>query len=105
MHGVTLALRSGDAQALEAAVAQLQGRMLPALHSVRALPARDRAGRQRAHRRLAAAAAELAAQREAVARAGAAMGRAATVLFPAMGDAYGASGSSLRPPSTGSLIA
>ena len=105
VRGLTLALRAGDAAALEAAAGQLHASLLPAARHARAVHARDRETRELLHRRLAAAAAELAAQREGVARAGASMARAAAVLWPVDGGAYGAGGSGARPASTGGLIA
>lgn len=105
MQALTSALRDGDSRSLLAATRQLQACLPPALHGMRSWAAADRAGPQRVHARVSNAAAALAAQREAVARACATAERAAAILFPRNADAYDARGVGARPLSKGSLVA
>lgn len=89
------ALRRNDAEALAAAAAGLQ----PALLQLRRAGALPLAGRQQ----LAGLAAQLAAQHEALARAGAALKRSADMLLPGSpADAsYAADGMQTRPGRSG----
>lgn len=103
------ALRDQDPQAVERVAGELHGALASAVdHFSRAarggpvpLPLRQR---------LAAAGGQVAAQREALARATASLDRALDVLMPppaevAQGGFYGAGGNAERPASRGSLIA
>jgi hypothetical protein len=89
------ALRRNDAEALAAAAAGLQ----PALLQLRRAGALPPAGRQQ----LAGLAGQLAAQHEALARAGAALKRAADMLLPGnqAGAGYSADGMQTRPIRSG----
>jgi len=98
------ALRSDDAGTLEIAAAELHRALAAAVDHFR------RAARQGVvpaalRQRLAVASAQVAAQRESLARATAALDRAIDVLIPANVPTYGADGGGIRPVSTGSILA
>jgi hypothetical protein len=103
MH-LCAALRSNDAQALETAASELHRALAAAIdhfrHAARSggVPAPMR-------QRLASATAQVAAQRESLARATAALDRAIDVLIPGTPPTYGAGGATTRTASSGSLRA
>lgn len=98
------ALGTGDAMALEAACAALQGDLLALGSRLRATPRRSLPDGQR--QRWRSAEAQAGALREALVRAAAAQARALQSLQMADApDGYGAQGSRLRLGSTGSLVA
>lgn len=98
------ALSANDARALEVAASELQRALTGAVDEFRRaarmghvpLPMRQR---------LATASAKVAAQREALARATAALDRAIDVLIPGSAPAYGMNGTAARTSSRGSLVA
>ena len=102
VQAVTRALAGADAHAIETASARL---LAAARSAQRVAHARAGADAGEARARLALSGAALAAQREAVARAAAAVERGIAVLLPSTGDAYGATGTGPRMASTGSLVA
>ena len=98
------ALGSGDAIALEAACAALQGDVVSLGSRLRAVPRRALSDSQR--QRWRGAEAQTGALREALVRAAAAQARALQALqIGDSPDGYGAQGGSLRIGSTGSLLA
>jgi hypothetical protein len=103
MH-LCAALRSNDAQALETAAGELHRALAAAIdhfrHAARSggVPATMR-------QRLASATAQVAAQRESLARATAALDRAIDVLIPGTPPTYGADGAATRTASSGSVRA
>ncbi len=105
MRGMTQALRAGDAAQLEAAATQLQQGLMQATSHFQTL--RSHRGRHapQTRVRLETAVAELASQREALARAAAANERAAQVLMPTPAQAYGEQGQGLREASRGEMTA
>jgi hypothetical protein len=90
--GLSDALRRNDADALAGAAAELQ-RVLPALQRAGRLPASSR-------RQLAELAAQTAAQREALARAGSALKRAIDTLLPGSVSIAGYAADGLPPRQT-----
>lgn len=102
---LAVALRTNDAPALEVAAHELHQALAAAVEHFR------RAARQGAtvpaplRQRLAVASAQVAAQRQSLARATAALDRAIDVLIPSAGTTYGAGGGSARAASTGSMLA
>lgn len=105
MRGMTQALRTGDAAQMEAAAAQLQQGLMQATGHLQTLQNHHGKYPPQARVRLEAAKAELAAQREAMARAAAAHERAAQVLMPMAAQAYGEQGQGLRDASRGEMTA
>ena len=101
---LTEALRRDDAQGLEDAADELQQALAGAVDRFR-LEARRGGVPLSMKQRLAMASAHVAAQRESLARATAALDRAIDVLLPPAHAAYGAAGHSLRQASTGYLQA
>jgi hypothetical protein len=99
------ALKKDDARALETAAGELHRALAAAVDHFR------RAARQGGvpsalRQRLAIASAQVAAQRESLARATAALDRAIDVLMPGTGaDGYAAGGQALRALHAGSAIA
>lgn len=98
------ALRASDPVALEEAAMQLHGALASAVDHFR-LAARHGAVPAPLRQRLALAGAQVAAQRESLARATAALDRAIDVLIPGHAPGYGAAGVGTRPTSTGSMLA
>jgi hypothetical protein len=98
------ALRSNDGAALESAATELHRALAEAVHHFRHA-ARSGAVPPPLRQRLAHAGAQVAAQREALARATAALDRAIDVLIPAPGATYGAGGSPARSSSSASVRA
>lgn len=100
------ALLANDANAIESEAAALHAALADAIHHF------SRAARQGGvppvlRHRLAVAGGQVAAQREALARATAALDRAIDVLLPGMGGhpVYGAHGGNERNARSGSLLA
>jgi hypothetical protein len=103
------ALRDQDAQAVERVAGELHAALSCAVDQF-SRAARGGAVPLPLRQRLAAAGGQVAAQREALARATASLDRALDVLMPptpeaAGGGFYGAAGSADRPTGRGSLIA
>lgn len=100
------ALRVHHAEAVEAEAAELQRALAAALDQLRR-SARDGQLPPQLRQRLALASGRVAAQRESLARASAALDRAIDVLLPAPTPrgAYSAAGLSERPPCSGMLQA
>jgi len=100
------ALRVPHADAMASEAAELQRTLAAALEPLRH---GARAGRlsPQLHQRLAQAGGQVAAQREALARAGAALGRAIEVLLPSPAPrvAYSAAGLNERPAQRGLMQA
>lgn len=105
LAALAIALRSSDPNALETAATELHNALAAAVEHFR------RAARQGAvvpaplRHRLAVASAQVAAQRQSLARATAALDRAIDVLIPANVPTYGAAGTGARPSTTGSMLA
>lgn len=99
-----LALQANDAAAVEVAASRLQGALSSAVDRFR-LAARSGGVPPPLRQRLALAGAQVAAQRESLARATAALDRAIDVLMPATPATYGAHGAGHRSASRGSLLA
>lgn len=99
------ALQRNDAQAIESEAGELHRALAAAIdHFARA--ARQGGVPPPLRRRLAMASGQVAAQREALARATAALDRAIDVLLPNLGgNVYAASGSADRGATSGSLLA
>ncbi|MBZ8140153.1 hypothetical protein CLD22_09630 [Rubrivivax gelatinosus] len=99
------ALATSDAVAIEDAASELHRALAAAVeHFGRA--ARDGGVPMPLRQRLALAGGQVAAQREALARATAALDRAIDVLLPNLGNGgYGAGGASARNSQSGSLLA
>jgi len=99
------ALYRNDAQAIEAEAAELHRALAAAItHFSRA--AREGGVPPPLRQRLALASGQVAAQREALARATAALDRAIDVLLPGLGgNVYAASGAADRAGHSGSLLA
>jgi hypothetical protein len=99
------ALQRNDAQAIESEAGELHRALAAAIdHFARA--ARQGGVPPPLRRRLAMASGQVAAQREALARATAALDRAIDVLLPNVnGHGYAASGSAERGGPSGSLLA
>lgn len=103
------ALQEQDAQAVEQVAGELHAALASAVDRF-ALAARGGPLPLPLRQRLAAAGGQVAAQREALARATASLDRALDVLMPsapdgAAGGFYGAGGGAERPASRGSLVA
>jgi hypothetical protein len=104
LAALTVALRSDDAVALEKAAADLHRALASAVDQFR--QAARRGGVPSPMRqRLAVASAQVAAQRESLARATASLDRAIDVLLPPAMQTYGAGGHALRASSTGAVQA
>ncbi len=105
LGGLGNALLANDANAIESEAAALHAALADAIQHF------SRAARQGGvppvlRHRLAVAGGQVAAQREALARATAALDRAIDVLLPGMGGhVYGAHGGSERSARSGSLLA
>ncbi|MCC9596218.1 MULTISPECIES: hypothetical protein [Rubrivivax] len=99
------ALAASDAAGIESAAGELHGALAAAVeHFARA--AREGGVPMPLRQRLAVAGGQVAAQREALARATAALDRAIDVLLPNIGSGgYGAAGASTRTSHGGSLLA
>ncbi|MBG6081650.1 ABC-type transporter Mla subunit MlaD [Rubrivivax gelatinosus] len=99
------ALAASDAGAVESAASDLHRALAQAVeHFARA--AREGGVPMPLRQRLAVASGQVAAQREALARATAALDRAIDVLLPNLGTGgYGAAGASTRASQGGSLLA
>ena len=99
------ALVQNNAQAIETEAAELHRALAAAIsHFSRA--AREGSVPPALRQRLAVASGQVAAQREALARATAALDRAIDVLLPGMGTSvYAASGNAERSSASGSLLA
>lgn len=104
LRGLSDALRGTDAAALDEAAIALRKALGQAIGDLR--PAVTDSGISATLRnRILLAEAEVTAQREALARATAALERAIGLLLPNTAAAYEASGSGQRPPSLGSVTA
>jgi len=100
------ALMSNDARALENAASELHRALATAVDHFRVAATRQGGVPPPLRRRLAHASARVAAQRESLGRATAALDRAIDVLMPGAASAgYGATGGAARHAHTGSLIA
>jgi hypothetical protein len=99
-----LALRSNDPQALEAAASELHRALAAAIDHFRQA-ARSGGVPAPLRQRLATATAQVAAQRESLARATAALDRAIDVLIPGTPPTYTAAGAAARAASSGSMRA
>ncbi|NML14900.1 hypothetical protein [Azohydromonas caseinilytica] len=107
LMGLSDSLRDHDAAAMERQAEQLHQALATAVHRF-AQAARSGASVPPALRlRLARAGSQVAAQREALARATAALDRAIDVLLPGLntGSVYGTSGSADRPGRSGMVQA
>ncbi|HEY6133103.1 MAG TPA: hypothetical protein VIW70_03910 [Rubrivivax sp.] len=98
------ALRLNDPQALEAAASELHRALAAAIDHFRHA-ARSGGVPAPLRQRLASATAQVAAQRESLARATAALDRAIDVLIPGAPPTYSAAGAAARAQSSGSLRA
>jgi hypothetical protein len=98
------ALRANDPQALEAAATELHRALAAAIDHFRQA-ARSGGVPAPLRQRLASATAQVAAQRESLARATAALDRAIDVLIPGAPPTYSAAGSAARAASSGWLRA
>lgn len=105
LAALALALRSSDATALETAASELHQALAAAVEHFRRAARTGHAVPEPLRQRLAVASAQVAAQRQALARATAALDRAIDVLIPANGPTYGAGGSGARSSASGSLVA
>ena len=102
---LTEALKADDPVALEAAASELHRALSSAVENFK-LAARRGGVPAPMRQRLALASAQVAAQRESLARATAALDRAIDVLMPAPVVAgYGAGGHALRAASSGAMTA
>lgn len=104
LAAISNALKASDVAALECAAIELHRALAAAVDHFRQA-ARHGAVPSALRLRLAAASAEVAAQRESLARATAALDRAIDVLIPGSAPTYGAAGQGGRQASTGSLLA
>ncbi|MCA0241038.1 MAG: hypothetical protein LCI02_09250 [Proteobacteria bacterium] len=106
LGGLAEALRSNDAQAIESQATELHRALARAVGQF-ARAAREGAVPGVLRQRLALAGGQVAAQREALARATAALDRAIDVLLPdhPLHGVYGAAGLSERRPGSGRLQA
>ncbi len=105
LEALSVALKADDAVALESAAAELHRALASAVDSFK-LAARRGGVPPTMRQRLAVASAQVAAQRESLARATAALDRAIDVLMPGPVVAgYGAGGHALRAASTGAMSA
>jgi hypothetical protein len=104
LHELQAALRSEDSVALECAATDLHRALAAAVDHFRV--AARRGGVPPAMRqRLAVASAQVAAQRDALARATASLDRAIEVLLPSGASTYGAGGTAARQAHRGALVA
>jgi hypothetical protein len=105
LEALSEALRADDAVALECAATELHRALASAVDTFK-LAARRGGVPVAMRQRLAVASAQVAAQRESLARATAALDRAIDVLMPGpMVAGYGAGGHALRAASTGAMTA
>lgn len=105
LEALSEALKGDDPVALEAAASELHRALSSAVESFK-LAARRGGVPATLRQRLALAGAQVAAQRESLARATAALDRAIDVLMPApLVAGYGAGGHALRATSSGALTA
>ena len=105
LGALTEALKADDPVALEKAASELHRALSSAVDTFR-IAARRGGVPAPMRQRLALASAQVAAQRESLARATAALDRAIDVLMPAPVVAgYGAGGHALRAASTGAMTA
>ena len=105
LEALSEALKADDAAALERAAGELHRALASAVDTFK-LAARRGGVPPLMRHRLAVASAQVAAQRESLARATAALDRAIDVLMPGPALAgYGASGHALRSASTGAMSA
>ena len=98
------ALRASDVAALEGAATELHRALAAAIDHFRVAAREGRVPPPLRHR-LAVASAQVASQRESLARATAALDRAIDVLIPTASTTYGVAGNGARPASSGSLLA
>jgi hypothetical protein len=98
------ALSASDVIALERAATELHRALAAAVDHFRRAAREGRVPPPLRHR-LAVASAQVAAQRETLARATAALDRAIDVLIPSASTTYGAAGNGPRPLSSGALLA
>ncbi len=98
------ALREGDPAAMETSAAELHRALSGAVEHFRAA-ARQGSVPSPLRQRLAHASAQVAAQRQALARATASLDRAIDVLLPSHAATYGATGHGARQSYSGSLSA
>jgi hypothetical protein len=105
LAGLGLALYHNDAQAIESEAAELHRALAAAIHHF-SRAAREGGVPPTLRQRLALAGGQVAAQREALARATASLDRAIDVLLPGLGGSvYIASGAAERAAASGSLMA
>lgn len=104
LHELQAALRSEDPVALESAATGLHRALAAAVDHFR-LAARRGGVPQAMRQRLAVASAQVAAQRDALARATASLDRAIEVLLPSGAGTYGAGGTAARQTHRGALVA
>jgi hypothetical protein len=104
LHELQAALRSEDPDALETAATGLHRALASAVDHFR-LAARRGPVPQVMRQRLAVASAQVAAQRDALARATASLDRAIDVLLPSAAGTYGAGGTASRHAHRGALVA
>jgi hypothetical protein len=105
LSALAVALKNDDARALEAAARELHRALAAAVDHFRSA-ARQGGVPSALRQRLAVASAQVAAQRESLARATAALDRAIDVLMPSIGaDGYAAGGQAARVMRGGSAIA
>lgn len=105
LEALSEALKGDDPVALEVAASELHRALSSAVESFK-LAARRGGVPATLRQRLALAGAQVAAQRESLARATAALDRAIDVLMPApLVAGYGAGGHALRATSSGALTA
>jgi hypothetical protein len=105
LDALSEALKGNDSAALEGAASELHRALASAVESFK-LAARRGGVPPTLRQRLASASARVAAQRESLARATAALDRAIDVLLPGPAVAgYGAAGHALRTASTGAMTA
>jgi hypothetical protein len=100
-----VALRERDALAIESETLTLQRTLASAFHSLGAAAQQEGGMPLPLRRRLALARGQIAAQRESLRRASAALDRAMDVLLPPDASArpYAADGARARPASTGAI--
>lgn len=106
LAALAMALHRNDASAIEAEAAALHGALAAAIRDFSRV-AREGGVPPVLRQRLALAGGQVAAQREALARATASLDRAIDVLMPgaAGGNVYAASGNADRATHSGSLLA
>lgn len=105
LAALALALCGTDPTALETAATDLHHALAAAVEHFRRVARAGTAVPEPLRHRLAIASAQVAAQRQALARATAALDRAIDVLIPANCPTYGSAGTGARCAATGSAVA